>query len=163
MAAPRRLTTTDDDNKPVLTDTDQKYDAFMRWFVMPIEDKEANGLPTSIAEFLQKHDLKLEELNEFRSNPRFHDDVEKYVAQWTYSKYPALAHRLYAKAAKTLDPALLREFRSFGRDHVEKRKAEKDGGGVNINFNLNVPEEQYRQIVAREAKVLSGSSEEASS
>lgn len=154
MAAPRRLTT---QNTQIVTHTnkDTEYDIFMKWFVMPREEKEERGLPTDIAAFLQKHNLTPADIEEFKNNPRFNDDVEKYVAKWAYTKYPTLAHRLYKKAVSTLDPQVLREFRAFGREHTEKVKAEKDGGGVSINFNLSVPDEQYRQIIAREAKILS--------
>ncbi len=129
-------------------DKQQTYSVFVKWFAMPKETR----YPATEEEFCTLAKISKQDLAEFANRDTFYDDLVKEAKNWGKTKLPEMLHMLYNDFKENKKPVVAQTFKSL----LELDKEQKP---LNINV-FNLPEQQYRQIVAREAKLLETSSAE---
>jgi len=126
------------------------YNFFIRWFTTPPNER----IPASKDQFYTTIGINDDIVAEYQSRDTYYDDIYKEARNWGRSKIPQLLHMLYEEFKQTKKPAILETYKKL-------LEVDKKEGGSTFNFNtFNPSDEQYRQILAREAKSLEAGSEE---
>lgn len=131
--------------------SDEKYRTFLHWYSIPPEQKIRSHLPVTIPDFLTAHSLTNEDLSFFYNKETFADDVVEATVKWAKTKTSEMVHILYDRYKERKNAS---DFSAFV-DFITKINAKDKASNQQINiFNLN--DEQYRQIIARESRILQG-------
>lgn len=128
-------------------DTTDVYTIFIKWFAMPKETRE----PKTMAEFCSQYNITKSDISAFTTKDSYYEDLVKEAKNWGKSKLPEMLHILYNDFKESKKAITAQTFKQL----LELDKEQKP---LNINV-FNLPEQQYRQIVAREAKLFETSSE----
>lgn len=119
------------------------YHTFITWYAIPESQRD----PKSIDDFCTRLSITKADVVEYSQRETFYDDLYKAAQDWGKSKVPELLHLLYKEYKDKKNPSHLKMFKEL----LELNKENKNI----INFNnFNPSDEQYRQIVAREARLL---------
>lgn len=133
-------------NQPSL---DEKYRSFLHWYSIPPEQKIKSNLPVTISEFMVKNNLTSDDLSTFHSKETFADDVVEATVKWAKTKTSEMVHILYERYKERKNASDFSAFVEF----ITKINAKDKANNQQINiFNLN--DQQYRQIIERESRVL---------
>lgn len=124
---------------------DDIYKIFIKWYSMPPESRDPKTIPL----FCEKMNIQLATIAGFYDRESFSEDLLKQAKQWGKSKIPELLHMLYRQYKEKKNPNDLRMYKEL----LELDKEIKNGPTFNFNL-LNPSEDQYRSIIAREARTL---------
>lgn len=122
------------------------YNIFIKWYTMPKESRE----PRTLKEFCDQFEITKEDISEFMQRDTYYDDLMKEGKNWGKSKLPEMLHILYEDFKENKKPITAQAFKQL----LEVDKEQKTN---NINV-FNISDQQYRQIVQREARLSEESS-----
>ena len=128
---------------------EDQYKSFLHWYSMSPDQKIRSSLPTSIPDYLKANNLTSKDLSTFYSKDTFADDIVESTVKWAKTKTSEMIHILYERYK---DRKLASDFTAF-TDFITKINAKEKSNQTQVNiFNLN--DEQYRQIITREANII---------
>jgi|SRR3990167_3608108 len=134
-------------------DQEQVYKVFVNWKARPITLEGPE--PKSHEEFCQRYNITIKDLIAFSERPEYKEDLVMASIDWAKSKTPELLQMVYREIKESKSVADLERFLNI--IHEIKRK---DNAKTFNQFNFIVDDKQYREIVAREAKLLESGSQE---
>jgi hypothetical protein len=137
--------------KSTPTNKEAVYDAFVYWLSIPELDRR----PRTIEEFCKHYKVDPSDLKDFAQRPGFYDLLEQRAVHWAQSKIPNILHSLYARIQNDKSTSDVKAFMEYVREYHRK----PDSKTINM-LVINPSDEQYRQILAREAAVLGSGSPE---
>lgn len=123
------------------------YRAFVRWKTIPLTQND----PQSLEAFCELHSVSKETILEFVQKPEYGDDILISTLSWAKSKTPELMHTIYREVKNNKSVSDLQKFLELAHD-LEKKQNSKSN--TQNNFFINLPDDQYKNIVTREAKLL---------
>lgn len=131
----------------------KKYKTFVRWF-----SKSSKRSPEELDEFCTENQITRDDIQDWIFSEKFNDDIFDEAINYAKAKTPMIIRSLVDKYEQTKEPILLRHLREFMS--LNKKDNEPKGNNYQFNF-LNVSDDQYRQILEREARAFNiGSTEE---
>jgi hypothetical protein len=132
---------------------DRKYKKFVRWYATSSKRNQEE-----LDEFCEKNEIMKDEIQEWMFSNSFNDDIFDEAVNYAKSKTPMILKTLIDKYEQTKEPAYLRHIKDFMA--LNKKDTPPQGNNYQFNF-LNPTDEQYRQILERETRILNiGSAEE---
>lgn len=134
-------------------DQEQIYRVFVNWKARPITPNGPE--PKTVQEFCQRYNITIKDLISFSERPEYKEDLVAASIDWAKSKTPELLQIVYQEVKLNKSVADLERFLNI--IHEIKRK---DNAKTFNQFNFIVDDKQYREIVAREAKLLESGSKE---
>lgn len=129
----------------VIDDT-TAYQRFVAWLSLPPHKRK----PRYMDEFCQQNGITKEKLVEFQDADGFYDHVYQSAVKWGQSKLPEILHILYEKIKKEQNAQDIRTFKEL----LQETKSEDHGKNVQNNYYLSVNDDQYKQIIKREAQSI---------
>jgi len=130
------------------------YQAYIRWRSYPQEKTD----PQSNDEFCKKYGITTKDLLEFINKDTYQDDLLISSLNWAKSKTPELLHIVYAEVKLNKEVGDLEKFMNL--THEIKRKDKDMKGITNFNFFTSLKDDQYENIIRREAESLNNGREE---
>jgi hypothetical protein len=124
------------------------YHAYINWKARPI----AKDDPQSPEEFCKKFKIKKSDILAFVGSPDYQDDLLTAVLNWAKSKTPELLHIVYNEVKLNKSVADLERFVQLAHEIKKKDKEQKQV--TNYNFFTNIKDQQYANIIRREAENL---------
>jgi hypothetical protein len=124
---------------------ERAYDAFVYWLSIPELDRQ----PRTLDEFCTMYAVTKPTLKEFMQRAGFYDLLEQRSVQWAQSKIPAILHSMYARIKQDQSIPDIRQFLEYVREYNRK----PDNKTTNVLI-INPSDDQYRQIISREAAIL---------
>lgn len=138
-------------------DLNKAYLAYVKWRACPIGPAD----PQSTEAFCTLHKITTQQIIDFINKESYQDDLLITSLNWAKSKTPELLHIVYNEVKLNKSVADLDRFIQLAHEIKKKDKESKTVN--NFNFFKEIDEKQYRNIIAREARVIDASSEEAPS
>jgi len=133
-----------------MSTSNSSYLSFIKWYVMPPNERQ----PKTQAELMAVLGITNQDVAEYQQRDTFHSDIYREAQNWGKMKIPELLHTLYQEFKETKKPALLETYKKL-------LEIDKKEGGNSFNFVVLDPtDEQYKQIIAREARHITISGEE---
>lgn len=137
-----------------MSDLNKAYLAYIKWRSHPVEKTD----PQNNDEFCAKYAITQKDLISFINRETYQDDLLISSLNWAKSKTPELLHLVYNEVKLNKSVADLDKFIQLAH---EIKKKDKDAKANNNFFFFNdIKDEQYRNIIAREAKSISSGGEE---
>ena len=127
---------------------DKLYKIFIEWKARPII--EGQGVQT-IDEFCEKYKTTKKQLLEFTDHPTFSEDIVTETLLWAKSKTPELIHTVYNQIRLSKSVNDLARFLELIHEVKEKKESTQNN---QYNFFNNLDEQAYRNIIARESRLL---------
>ena len=126
------------------------YKIFVIWKSRPPQKTD----PQNPKEFAEKYGVTLSDLREFTERPEYPDDTLNASIGWAKSKTPELIQQIYKEVKESKNVADLERFLNVIYELKRKDKINNQ----QINFFGNLSDEQYANILKREAKLLEAGS-----
>lgn len=129
---------------------DKKYRAFVRWYVSDKSDDD------STIEYCKSHGLTSGDIKEWCTSGTFEDDVFEESIRWLKQQTPTIIKDLMKKYEATKDLQILKQLKEF---IVINKQTKDEAKGTTNNYQFNIlstSDEQYRQIIERESRILAG-------
>lgn len=138
-----------------MPDLNKAYLAYIKWRSHPVGKDD----PKTPEEFCAKHGVTTQDLIAFVSRETYQDDLLLSSLNWAKSKTPELLHLVYNEVKLNKSVVDLDKFIQLAHEIKKKDKESKTVN--NFNFFSEINDKQYKNIIAREASYIDGSSEEA--
>lgn len=123
------------------------YKNLVAWKALP----KGKTAPKNIAEFASKMGVDKQKLLDIVNDPQFAEDVRLEALSWAKLKVPEILQILYTEIKKTKSTTDAERFMKIA--YESERKDKESNSQVNIINNI-LSDEQYKKIVAREARLL---------
>lgn len=125
-------------------DKNKIYPIYLQWFAKPPGKRR----PPTLEEFLTRYKITKKDIIDFHERQEFYDDLENAAVKWGQQRLPELLHLLYDKIKSGKSSSDIKVFKDLV--YPEKKQTQSN----NVNVILNLQDEQYKQIIQREAKLL---------
>lgn len=137
-----------------LMDKNKLYLIFLKWKAKPINPADPQG----IDEFCKKYKTDKKQILEFIQTETYYDDLLTETLNWGKAQTPELLHTVYANIKLSKSVTDLARFLEVVHDIKKKDDILKTQN--NFNFFNTIENDQYSNIIRREAKLLKASSKE---
>lgn len=131
-------------------DNETIYRIFITWKSRPPQKAD----PQNPQEFCEKYKVTMSDLREFMERPEYADDILTNTIGWAKTKTPELIQSIYKEVKESKNVADLERFLNVIYEIKKKDKVNSQ----QFNFFNNLTDEQYANILKREAKLLEAGS-----
>lgn len=135
---------------------DEIYRIYVKWRARPI----TKGAPQHDDAFCEQYGITMKDVISFVERPEYQDHLLSESINWAKSKTPELLHIVYNEVKLNKSVADLERFMHVA--HEIKKKDKENKTINNFNFFADLKDEQFNNIVRREARILSEGSATAS-
>ena len=127
------------------------YPLFIAWYAKPIDERN----PPSLEGFCEKYKITKADIAEYSLRSEFFNDLKNESLAWAKRQTPEIIHILYNKIKKDRTSADIKAWLEMIYD------LGKPNSNPQLTYNfINVPDDTYKSIIKREAKLLNISSPE---
>lgn len=128
------------------------YKVYIDWLVKPHSERELLKLPVDNDQFCLRYNTTKAALASVRDVPSFPEDIHRAAVEWAKLKLPQMFQSMFEKASIDRSGRSAKAFIDAINESEKLLKPDKNDPTIQVN--LDVSDEQYKQILDRENKRL---------